>query len=481
MAIRPVADTPPASTAYERFRSQYPEFMSEIERLRSRRRELYTRLRNKSGRERHAYLRSLLRNQSLMALYAFEATIKAKRIGEATPASIRTLAERCNMFRRCDEEYEINYVRHASGRARRVVAFGPQRRAHQMFVADVLRILHPPLDNQYMFRGGVPAALRAVEAAYRNGFDHIAEVDFVRFYESVRPDRLADLLRPLPASVTNHVVWDRAIRRNADTPWHSHSGTMSSGLASPAPPSSGLVGLAAGSATSPVVGERIIGSIIFATRGVRMITYADNVLILGKSEEEVLSSIGHLRAQAERLGTGPLEPREASRHRPGDQSGFLHYRPQFDFLHHTAEIVDDEFTWSPDQRKLDQYRIADSACDFAIEDLDAAKDKISHWRRAYPTWRDGDEWELRRLTALDAARFYKLATPANLSLAAHRLALCYFTTGCHEDILELIPDGRNQGELHRRKRLVQAALERIEALCHRHNLDPAIFRARSAA
>ena len=66
---------------------------------------------------------------------------------------------------------------------------------------------------------------------------------------------MAELLRPMPGAVVSSVIWDDQIRRDG-------TGDFAVPHSLDDPSLSGTVGLALGSATSPVVGERIIGHLL---------------------------------------------------------------------------------------------------------------------------------------------------------------------------------------------------------------------------
>lgn len=243
-------------TATPNFRAAYPDFVRRISTLRAYRDREFVKLTTLPGRDRRDRVRKLLRIPSLHLLYAYEGLRRAGRLDASTPEQVALLAQRCNPLQPCHEPAVPHYV-FTGDRRRVVVTFGPAKRARQMMVADLLRYLHPPLEQQFLFRGGMPAAFRAVEAAYADGFTFGAEIDFVGFYASVGHRGLADLLRPLPSSVVDHVVWDRATGRDTvvDT-------DVPAALSWAYPPLGDQTGIALGSACSPRMGERLIEMLI---------------------------------------------------------------------------------------------------------------------------------------------------------------------------------------------------------------------------
>lgn len=202
MAIRPSrhASETQRTSGYDEFRARHPEFIERIGLLREQRDRKLARLAAMPRRQQHGEVRKLLRSGSLHLLYAFEA-FKAKRLlHDATPDDVLALAASCDPFSRSAELIETRFIR--KGRKTRIVQdYGPQRRMHQLLVAALLRTLHPLRQDQFLFSGGMPMALRAVEAAFQEGYTHAVEVDLIDFYGGVRLPGLADLLRPLPGAV----------------------------------------------------------------------------------------------------------------------------------------------------------------------------------------------------------------------------------------------------------------------------------------
>ena len=161
MAIIPTLVAPIALSSTRKFGSRHPEFMVQIAALRRQRDRRLAKLEQLSPRDQRSFVRNLLSSTDMHLLYAYDGARKAGALGSATPASITKLATGCNPFQRCTETATpISVCR--SGRRRLVTSYGPVKRARQTLVADVLRRIHFPLEQQFLFRGGMPAAFRAV-------------------------------------------------------------------------------------------------------------------------------------------------------------------------------------------------------------------------------------------------------------------------------------------------------------------------------
>lgn len=463
--LRPIPSFPPA-TGFQAFREAHPSLVDEIKRLRAYRGREFARLGTLPGRDRHSLTRKLIRTPRLHRLYAYEGLRRAHQLGTATPERVTELAEQCNPLQPCFEGSRSRYV--GNGTHRRIVnVYGPAKRGRQMMVADLLRSLHPPLVQQFLYRGGMPAAFRAVEAAYAEGFTWGVEVDFVGFYRSVGLEGLAELLRPLPSSVVNHVVWDRATGSDDVV-----ADTVSTSLQWAYPSLNGQQGIALGSACSPQVGELILARLIAPTADCQTVAYADNILVVGRSPEAVGVCVEAMQRRASSFDGWSLRPRMRD---DGIKALASH---GFDFLHHEAHIDDSgRFTWSPDYRKLAEFLIVE-ADDHSpsgpptLALIAEAEMKVCHWRRAYPRWPDGDLWETTQLAALAAQRYYLEASPLNRAQAANALVAAYFARGRRWALEELAPTGTSLEADRRRAGLISTAMDRLMLMARASNIPP---------
>lgn len=454
MAIRATPPPAPCRTDFEVFRAAHPDFVLKLHALRQFRNREFAKLAVLTGKAQRNRVRSLLASRPLHLLYAYEGLRRARRLRDGSPESVAALAEQCNPFHR-SREPGISVPLPSRGRTRLVMSYGPEKRMRQLLVADLLRHLHPPLEQQCLFRGGMPAAFRAVADAYREGFTFAAEIDVIDFYGSVKLTGLADLLHPLPRSVVDHVVWDGGFRA-VMTPDHLVSVFMGDDH-HPSP--NAWQGIALGSACSPIVGERILAVLIAAAEPCRVVAYADNMLVLGRSPTDVAECYERMRQRASSEFAGwALGLRSSGFHDLSHET--------FEFLHHEGRLVSGEFQWSPDQRKLGDFLVAEDDDELADEAITSAEDKVSHWRRAYPEWPDGDEWESRQLAALAARRFYQSATPLNQTRAAQALVHSYLSLGRRVAMEEIAPVGRTSDD-KRREQLLDVARARLIRIAER--------------
>lgn len=471
MAIVATPVPPIGSAPGNAFRNAHTDIVGEVSALRKFRDREFAKLTNLPGRDRHRMTRKLVLLPAIHRLYAYEGLRKAGQLATATPSDIAAVVAQCNPLQPCSEPSSISYVRQGD-RRRLVKIYGPAKRARQMMVADLLRFLHPPLEQQFLFRGGMPAAFRAVEAAYADGFTYGVETDIVGFYSSVGLEGLADLLRPLPNSVVNNVVWDRATGRDTVV-----DNAVPMSLEWAYPPLGHQLGIALGSACSPRVGERIIATLFAPADDCRTVAYADNILVLGRSSEAVAVCVQAMRDRASSLG-GWL-----SRLRIRQGPILTLNGHGFSFLHHELHLENHRFAWWPDHRKLDEFLAGHEDGDsrtghLSLEAIAAAEAKISHWRRAYPDWPYGEVWEVRELAALAARRFYMAATPLNRSAAATALVASYFACQRERSFEELAPGGATVREDMRRLQLIETAATRLTEMARLNGFGPEVVGLR---
>ena len=367
------------------------------------------------GKQHHA-ARRLLRMRHLNEMHAFDGLKKCREFADATPTTVLDLSAQFDPFRSLGcEPALVRNVSSSRERIRLACDFGPVRRMHQTAVARIIRYLHPPLGSQYLLNGGMPMALGAIEAAISAGATHSCELDFVDFYGSVRADDLAEVMRPLPRSVTEHVVWDTRMREGDLFTYSSAS--------CPSPTPETPNGLYPGSAVSPVVGEVLIARLLEAAQLPGIITYADNLCVLGRSEKEVAARIDQLRRV---IDDPPFVCVSGLRLRENEVRNVIEPdRPSVfgvEFANHQSVVGNSvEGTgritgWKPTPTKLAQFQI--SAADYVtVGDLNRAISKVSNWRRYYSNWPDGDLLETEDLAALKARRFTLSPSPEHKSSA----------------------------------------------------------------
>lgn len=455
--IRRTPLAPLGTLAYREFAARDPGLVAEITELRAEWQQALTRLSALPRGRQHSRVRQLLRSRRFGLFHAYRGVLKANRIRAATRQSLEALTGRLDPFSPCYERVIRREVV-KDGRTRAVDNFGPIKRALQHMVADLIRATNPPRANQFLFRGGIPAALAAVEAACARGLTHAVELDVEGFYRNLSAECLTGILRPLPDAVVNHMVWDLSLRVTAD----DMPGVIR--VRSITPPLNDTSGLSLGSASSPIVGEVVIGRLLAASEidfGPDIITYADNLLVLGRSEQEATSRAENLTALALSRAYGSLRLREKGRGHflePGTSvgGGFatgVPFAGQFGFRESNGV-----FTWGPTPERQERHWIAEREDCPTLAEIERAQARVSAFHRAYPRWQDRAIREAEERARLSAARYLSAPSPEALAAAGRDLVLALLLLrGEDRELDEMIPDYRGIPDI-RRERLRQECL-----------------------
>lgn len=443
-------------TDYQWFGQRFPEFLANLKKDQNRCNRVLEWLEREPNKQRQRdRTRKFLGDAALHRICAFDAVRRTSGLANATPELVLSLAASFDAFRPTHEPYQSFVI--ARGSRRRVQEYGPSRRMHQRAIARVLRALHPPLEVQMLFRGGMPKARKAIEAAVHQGNTFGVEIDFVGFYPSVRPDALPNLLRPLPRSVVDAVVWDNACRSSSHQGLSAHEHD---------PASSSPVGLSMGSACSPIVGEAIIKSLLEVAQLRDVVTFADNLFVYGRSEEDVVAKVKTLRDAVGNQPFGELEIRI-----PKERGFALEW--SFEFAKQDGSIRDGTVHWSPGAHKLAQYQ-ASEAPRLTADQIARAEARVVHWRRAYSDWHDGDAFAAEYLAALAARRFYLNRNPLHLRRAIDAVIIAHWERSAIEPdfvggLLHFVPtEGDILGDA--RPRLIRELERFVQTACQRDDV-----------
>lgn len=198
--------------------------------------------------------------------------------------------------------------------ARLVLDFGPKRRALQTICADVLDILLPKYDFDYLAKGkgADQATLRRKEIIEKGGFTWVVAADITNAFGSINKEKLAALL-PLPTPVVKNVllVQDEVVVKLADQEvtnelfnlplcisTHVYSSTDTAAR----------MGLPQGSLASNLIMSRsVLDPLINATPlADRTVVYGDDITVAAKSEMEAEDILHALRSILENSPVGPL-------------------------------------------------------------------------------------------------------------------------------------------------------------------------------
>jgi hypothetical protein len=196
------------------------------------------------------------------------------------------------------EEVLVHSQKKKSGDYRPICEFGLWHRTRHELVLRVMECHLQPRPFQYTLKG-VASAIRAVKQAVGSGYIHLARLDIKSFFESFRIEKLSPIL-PLSPEVVEHAVFGRHMRaKGAYRRAHYTSYSSWATLLAQA-----RRGLPQGAACSPIIGVFCLSHLKWSmTKGVLLINYADDFLLLAKTQELLEAAMGELiQAMAELPG-----------------------------------------------------------------------------------------------------------------------------------------------------------------------------------
>ncbi|MEP9374411.1 reverse transcriptase domain-containing protein [Mesorhizobium sp. KR1-2] len=419
---------------YFEFAARYPDFAIEAKLAKRRMEEVSHAVRQASSRDRRRILlrRLLLEDFSTRLHFAFEGVRRAERLASYEPREISRIATELNVYAPLCEPVETCVIRRGS-RSRRIFSFRPRSRARQLLVAEAIKAIHAPFPNQFTVDGGVPAALDAVEQGVRDGFVFGRELDIRDFYPSVQLGHLVSVLHPLPRAVVENTVWmgDAVPLEGPDLFLH--------GVDADGPlPVRGLRGLPQGSACSPIAAERLVADVIRELpTGVRVITYADNIMLLSETKDGVEQATTALAAELEARSAGSLTlkapygeiydarietvrflGREGEVYHKAGETG-IDWPPNYFVLNQIFELIEEPST--PSDLLRTQIR------------------RVEKWGRTYPRWMRGAEHRLRLLAQLKAKQAY-LSGRVERSVLVGEIERHWRALGSASPLDELLPE-----------------------------------------
>lgn len=209
----------------------------------------------------------------------------------------------------------------SSGDFRCICVFGVRHRAAQSIVADMVAAQFWPQPYQYNVAGkGVRKAVKQVRKYIALGFKSAVRMDIRSFYDSFTHAELMN------SNITSKAVIEHVIiGRDYDLkPLSQKGGSLSYAEYLH------HRGIAQGSACSPIIGNFYISKLkCELPQDIRFLNYADDFLILGKSDESLEKATNALQASVKALTVGEFELLEKSG--SSSVSGF-------EFLGHHFEV-----------------------------------------------------------------------------------------------------------------------------------------------
>jgi Reverse transcriptase (RNA-dependent DNA polymerase) len=258
-------------------------------------------------------------------------------------SELKTIAEKLNAFQGTLEEVRLRLIRKDATAFRPTLDFGIEHRALQHLVLPVLYAIADLHPRQFATRGGVPAAVAQAAKAIKAGYVYAREIDITNFYGSFDGNNLVDLV-PVQKKVIERVLLAEHLNIVPSVPHHilSSFGPADTDEGESVSLKKYLAdarrGIPQGSAASALLAEMLLAPQLsqIPTAG-RVVAYADNILVLAKSESDADAITESLGLALKKHPAGHLWPKIKSFPVGGP----------IDFLGHRLTVHGDEVRAEP--------------------------------------------------------------------------------------------------------------------------------------
>lgn len=325
--------------------------------------------------------RTYLRSFAAKLVAVHDANDKLKKWHRVTKDVLRQIAEEMHAWSGSVEPVHIRSIPKRNGDYRMVCSFGLRAKALQLLIGRAVTPFSKFATCQFMFVGGRAAACAAVRELLRSGYRHVVELDIKDCYGSFDNRRLHGFL-PLPRRVTEaNIASDRrSLTHSNDDPGDLRNREIRSRR-----------GIAQGSSLSPLVAETLIAAILKTLSegdiplDVVLVVYADNILVLGRSEASVEVAATSLGRSFRNSRVGSLVLHRTRCRRVCDG---------FDFLGYRFRVRAGRIAIRPSDKNL--VKFAERCCDLRYGDKKgsfADLDRYSRsWTNSFPLWNARHLW-----------------------------------------------------------------------------------------
>lgn len=218
---------------------------------------------------------------------------------------------------------------------RPIMDFGIEHRTMQRMALAVLRARSELLPYQFANAGGVNAAVAEVLKNLGDGYRACAQMDIFECFPSVGGEKLPGLL-PISEAVVKHVLTCEnlcLIPGSTILNWVDPDGEISAGIGDPdllaETIAEGRWGIPQGSVASSYVMELLLVPILSgAPEDIRLVSYADNILVMGRTYDAAMSMLKNLGEALWSHPAGPFVSRLVSKGQFGEDFEFLGYELQ---------------------------------------------------------------------------------------------------------------------------------------------------------
>ncbi|MFC1672605.1 reverse transcriptase domain-containing protein, partial [Pseudomonadota bacterium] len=292
---------------------------------------------------------------------------------------------------------------------RPVWAFGIEQRALQQLVAGALGPFAKLADNQFLMDGGVQAAIKSVLQFLAEGYTAVVEVDIKSCYSSYNGEEIHKLFPYLPEAVVKKVILSKYLPISLQCSGLTIDTAELQGEDGVAPDTFSEVlaeaqlGIPQGSSVSPLVSDMLLATALNTLSlpaEIRLVVYADNFLILAKSEEAAATAAHAVGTVLLDHPAGPLSSKVL--HDGWASEGFTYLGHTFKFSGTTYYVEPSAKNRQKFQREYEK-RLKEAMNDaqsikkqrYAIARLERL---VRSWAAAFRLWDGVDEWRLERLT-----------------------------------------------------------------------------------
>lgn len=323
------------------------------------------------------YLRSFAAR--LVAVY--DANAKLPKWRRVTQDVLHQIAGDMHAWNGSTEPVRVRSIPKRNGDFRTVCSFGLRAKALQLLIGRAAIPFTKFSNCQFMFVGGRAAACTAVRDHLRSGYRHVVELDIKDCYGSFDNRRLHGFL-PLPRRVTEaNIASDRrSLTHSNDDPGDLRNREIRSRR-----------GIAQGSSLSPLVAETLIAAILKTLSegdiplDVVLVVYADNILVLGRSEASVEVAATSLGRSFRNSRVGSLVLHRTRCRRVCDG---------FDFLGYRFRVRAGRIAVRPSDKNL--VKFAEQCCDLRYGDKKGSFTDLERysrsWTNSFPIWNARHLW-----------------------------------------------------------------------------------------
>ncbi|PLC40306.1 hypothetical protein C0Q88_23395 [Ralstonia pickettii] len=239
----------------------------------------------------------------------------------------------------CRESCSVHSQRKRSGGTRRLWKFGLCMTARQLLVCEALSAFYRRRPwSQMLFAGGLPPGVVDIKAALANpALTHYAIVDVTAFFDNVDL-RGATCFLPLDRKVMENTLCVSPPADSARGRQTRYARICASEVVDVDRP----LALPQGAASSPLIAYGLLEEALPLEDLEHLFPYADDLLILGESEEDVRAKVSRYAANLVRHPAGPL-------HLGPIEYGEITENARFEFIGVTFHI---ETTLATEKRRV---------------------------------------------------------------------------------------------------------------------------------